>query len=224
MAASVSHIVYALEYLKEHSEYDKYKFLRGTVFPDIRYVADIERSLTHPEGVTLDKVDAEADSWRAGFLFHNWVDVQWQNYLSDGGVDIYDKSNQVLSDAVKEIEDLNLASRLSPEERVLIANNLFIVDDEPLMIVTDPDVIMLYYRGVADMLLNIEDREGRRRAMRELGFSDSLGEKTEQMVRLLLSGKGALSHPEEHFNSFVDRIKQDIAVHARTHADKAAND
>jgi len=221
VAAPVSHVVYALEYLKVHPEYEKYKFLRGTVFPDIRYVADIERPLTHPEGVTLDKVDAEADSWRAGFLFHNWVDVQWQKYLTDGGVDIYDTANQVLFDAVKEIEDLNLASRLSHEERESIANNLFVVDDEPLNIVTDPDVIMLYYRGVADMVLNVEDVDARRVAMRELGFSDSLGDKTEQMVRLLLSGRGALSHPEEHFKSFVDRIQQDIAIHARTHADES---
>jgi hypothetical protein len=220
VAAPVSHVVYALEYLKMHPEYDKYKFLRGTVFPDIRYVANIERPMTHPVGVTLDLVDAEADSWRAGFLFHNWVDVMWQRYLVDGGVDINDNSNQVLFDAVKEIEDLNLASRLSHMERELIANNLFVVDDEPLSIVTDSDVIMLYYRGIADMVLNVEDVDARRLAMRELGFSDSLGEKTEQMVRLLLSGEGALSHPEEHFNSFVDRIKQDLAVHARTHADE----
>jgi hypothetical protein len=83
MAGPVSHIIYALLILPllpptiNHKE-----FIIGTSFPDIRYLANIERKKTHIEPVSWDIVVNEPSSFRAGMLFHNLVDEVRAEYFA----------------------------------------------------------------------------------------------------------------------------------------------
>jgi hypothetical protein len=55
-------------------------FVLGTVFPDIRYPAKIDRDLTHVHEVTLGEMGQQSP-FRAGLLFHTYVDDFWNQYI-----------------------------------------------------------------------------------------------------------------------------------------------
>jgi hypothetical protein len=59
-----------------YTEKQQEAFIRGTLFPDIRYIAGLPRSSTHLKKVTLDHICAESDPFKAGMLFHAYVDDQ----------------------------------------------------------------------------------------------------------------------------------------------------
>ena len=64
-------------YCRPHyTEKQKEAFIRGTLFPDIRYIAGLPRSSTHTKKVALNHVCAEHDPFKAGMLFHAYVDDQ----------------------------------------------------------------------------------------------------------------------------------------------------
>ena len=79
-AAPVVHVCLAELYLKQcqptYTKKDKEAFIIGTLFPDIRYLARIDRKKTHSEGVTLKNVMQADNPFTAGKLFHSYVDEQ----------------------------------------------------------------------------------------------------------------------------------------------------
>jgi hypothetical protein len=79
-AAPVVHIYCAELYFKHckptYTAKEKAAFIRGTLFPDIRYVARIPRTQTHSKNVLLKDVQALKDPFLAGKLFHSYVDEQ----------------------------------------------------------------------------------------------------------------------------------------------------
>ncbi len=75
MAAPITHIILALKiFTLLPATIDKKAFIVGTCFPDIRYIAKIDRKKTHIEPVCWQDVKNEPSSFRAGLLFHNLVD------------------------------------------------------------------------------------------------------------------------------------------------------
>lgn len=83
MAAPIAHIFLALQILAGplKGRFDEKEFLIGTSFPDIRYLKLIERADTHFHGVTLEDIKKEKDSFRAGMLFHSFVDEKREEYI-----------------------------------------------------------------------------------------------------------------------------------------------
>lgn len=66
-----------LKYIKSHyTQAQRDAFMRGALFPDIRYIAHLPREKTHPKKVTLDQVASESNPFKAGVLFHAYVDEQ----------------------------------------------------------------------------------------------------------------------------------------------------
>lgn len=60
----------------DYSQQQRDAFLRGTLFPDIRYIAKIPRSRTHEKQVSLSKIMKTKNPFTAGLLFHSYVDKQ----------------------------------------------------------------------------------------------------------------------------------------------------
>jgi hypothetical protein len=82
MAAPIMHIVLAIKVLALlPATIDKAAFIVGTSFPDIRYRAHIDRDVTHIEPVSWKMVAEEQNSFRAGMLFHNLVDILRIHYF-----------------------------------------------------------------------------------------------------------------------------------------------
>ncbi len=79
-AAPVVHILCAELFFRHcrpgYTQKEREAFLRGTLFPDIRYIAKIPRSKTHEKNVTLKQVVSSKSPFTAGVLFHTYVDEQ----------------------------------------------------------------------------------------------------------------------------------------------------
>lgn len=86
-AGPVSHLYYAQYWLKaqnsEISGHEKSLFLKGTLFPDIRYLGVIHRSNTHKKHVTLKQVQKllKTDPFLAGMLFHSYLDEERAKFV-----------------------------------------------------------------------------------------------------------------------------------------------
>src|SRR5438552_12343909 len=83
MAAPIAHIFLALEMLTGPFSglFNEREFIIGTSFPDIRYLNVIDREKTHLSHVTLEEILQEPDSFKAGMLFHSFVDEQREKYI-----------------------------------------------------------------------------------------------------------------------------------------------
>jgi hypothetical protein len=79
-AAPVVHVYFAELYLKKHKPHYTQKerdaFIVGTLFPDIRYLAHIDRKKTHTKNVILSDIISTKDPFTAGKIFHSFVDEQ----------------------------------------------------------------------------------------------------------------------------------------------------
>ena len=105
MPSTLAHLAYAQRLADVHPVEDTAAYLRGTIFPDIRYLGVIDRSQSHREDVTMDEVLAEAEPWKRGWLLHCWLDVLWNAYWAQFGLDPNAPTNRGLWLAVKRIED-----------------------------------------------------------------------------------------------------------------------
>jgi len=108
MPSPIAHIYYAREYLARNRRKDSAAFLRGTIFPDVRYIANIDRAITHRRDVSLAEVAQCEDDWTAGVLLHCWVDEAWMAYFEQYGLDPEDQSFDGQRTALKLMEDEQL--------------------------------------------------------------------------------------------------------------------
>src|SRR5689334_19456227 len=65
----------------QYTEEERKLFLLGSVFPDIRYLAQIDRSQTHKKNVHLRQVKATKSTFEQGILFHCYVDDYRKQWL-----------------------------------------------------------------------------------------------------------------------------------------------
>lgn len=85
MATIVTHLFFARKVLREGLVLKaEAPFLVGNIFPDIRRLAEIERSLTHRPVADLKDVNAHGAFW-AGVLFHNLLDIRRHYGLTEAG-------------------------------------------------------------------------------------------------------------------------------------------
>lgn len=83
MAAPIAHIFLAVQALSGPllNKFNEKEFLIGTSFPDIRYLNVIERDNTHFKNVTINDIKNETNSFKAGMLFHSFVDEKREEYI-----------------------------------------------------------------------------------------------------------------------------------------------
>ncbi|MBI4709371.1 MAG: hypothetical protein HY764_04175, partial [Candidatus Portnoybacteria bacterium] len=80
MPSVITHLACAQRYLSHNPRRDLKKFILGTVFPDIRYLANLERHLTHRKfGANLNL--SRLDSFKAGWKLHIYVDEKWKKIV-----------------------------------------------------------------------------------------------------------------------------------------------
>ncbi|MFH0930293.1 MAG: hypothetical protein V1814_03555 [Candidatus Moraniibacteriota bacterium] len=83
MASQVAHVVYAQKYLEKNPRKGGEFFILGTLFPDMRRVAEgITRRDTH---IRFEKIDLDFDGmdmFEAGWKFHLWCDMRREEILN----------------------------------------------------------------------------------------------------------------------------------------------
>lgn len=88
-AAPVTHVVFAEKWMKvncRYTEEQKKACLVGTLFPDIRYIAKIERDKTHDAHVTLSQLRTEKSAFLCGKKLHSYIDEERAQFIQQKGV------------------------------------------------------------------------------------------------------------------------------------------
>lgn len=91
-AFPVTHIFITRIFFKYYPKYtpeEQQAFIVGTLFPDIRHMADSDRSETHFEPMPLEDVLNEPNPFIAGMKFHSYVDIERDRLVDQ--VKIYDQ-------------------------------------------------------------------------------------------------------------------------------------
>lgn len=92
---------------------DHQAFIIGTCYPDIRYPAQIERDLTHIHNVTIEEMQTQT-GFRAGLLFHTYVDDYWNDYIGQYKARLYNlvPKRRPTFHTLKILQDLYLYNQL----------------------------------------------------------------------------------------------------------------
>ena len=97
MASIITHIVFAIKiFFLLPNTIDIKEFIVGTSFPDIRYLAHLDRKLTHIEPVSWHDIINEKSSFKAGMLFHNFLDIIRMLYFEPCFYDRYFQSHTAI--------------------------------------------------------------------------------------------------------------------------------
>lgn len=78
-AFPVTHVYITRIFFKYYPKYtleEQQAFIVGTLFPDIRHLADSDRSETHFDPMPLSEVLKEENPFIAGMKFHSYVDIE----------------------------------------------------------------------------------------------------------------------------------------------------
>lgn len=73
MALAATHIRFALDLKSEYDIKDIKKYLSGTIYPDSRYLSDIDRNLTHNNNVLAPEF--AKDDFKKGWQLHQICDM-----------------------------------------------------------------------------------------------------------------------------------------------------
>lgn len=181
MSAPIAHLVYARHYLDKHPQGDDAAFIAGSIFPDIRYLGGLERSVTHQPGkYSAIDVQNETDSWKAGTYYHNLVDDLWQAYIEKEAPAI--AANAVSMEALKMLEDEYLYSNILDWLPIRVA--LRVVPNSEQQIAA-PEICLKWHSIVNKLVVARPQRSRRESFLRELGFDDERLAELEQHVKEL---------------------------------------
>ncbi len=132
-----------LEILEDYSLEEKQAFIRGTLFPDIRYIAKLARKITHHHGLTSNEIKKTSDPFLKGLRLHTYVDDVREAMVEQLGV-ISQLEERVPDDPyflLKLIEDDILYTMLPKEKPLYYASCLKAIDPGALQFQVKPETI-----------------------------------------------------------------------------------
>ncbi len=189
MAGEATHIILADRVLMQKGlQYDRAQFLLGTVFPDIRYLGDVERGATHDREASLERVLFETDSFIAGAKFHSLVDKTRNDYIKAAG--LYDLCPPFLYDqqALKFLEDALFYPRYPHWKMV---TSFFEKIPKVPRATVAPDIVERWYTLIRDYI-SVEPSDASR-------FT-------------LLTAEGYTSEAAILINAYIDELKKSKAA------------
>ena len=161
MAAPIMHILLAFNIfslLPDH--FNKQDFMLGTMFPDIRYMANLQRAQTHIEPVCWNDVINCKSAFKAGMLFHNIVDIIRINIIEHPvyeDLKINMEPQNISLNRVRLImlirklaEDNIIYNLLSKEQRHTIHETFNHICTEELQLCPNREVIIKWHKIIQD--------------------------------------------------------------------------
>lgn len=141
---------------------EKSDFLVGTLFPDIRYLAGLEREKTHLSEVKLTDCREDLSFW-AGLKFHSLIDILFDDFILGRSCADEDHKNHT---ALKYLQDELLYDKTkSREEAQKALNNIL---PEELLFAVRPDDVARWHDVLKDYLAQKPDQKSRERAALEI--------------------------------------------------------
>ncbi len=149
MPGIITHLAFAQKYSKKNSVEDFDRFILGSIFPDVRYFANVGRELTHakiPVGMNFPGLG----SFESGWKLHLYLDEHWNELMKNSIFFECCKDEPfIASAAAKVIEDEIDSKRLNEPEKY---QKIFRNQQLGSILGIPADKIRLYYSASADYL------------------------------------------------------------------------
>jgi len=120
MASEITHIVYGKKIFDRNNLVDWPKFVVGTIFPDIRYIAQVDRDLLHTYGTSEESIPT-LNAFESGKYVHSLIDEKREAYIKSRGIYDLIPLNNISAGALKLVEDSVTYSLYSDWESVIIS-------------------------------------------------------------------------------------------------------
>lgn len=120
MASEITHIVYGKKLFDRNSLVDWPKFVVGTIFPDIRYIAKVDRDLLHTYGTSEENIPT-TNAFESGKYVHCLIDEKREAYIKSRGIYELIPLNNVSVSALKLVEDTVTYSLYSDWQSVIVS-------------------------------------------------------------------------------------------------------
>lgn len=198
MAAPIAHIFLAVQMLAGPlKHFNEKEFIIGTSFPDIRYLNVIKRTQTHFENVKLADILKEKNSFKAGMLFHSFVDEQREKFIVEHK--FYDKLPhfKFTSQSLKFAEDEILKSLFDISKYQSYFENI-LEDEKTFGIESDQiknwhNFLQEYFKGhytLKNLIMKYYDmHEPNSWAIKRWFFSFIYSRKIEKTISIILNSK-----------------------------------
>lgn len=118
MASEITHVVYGKKIFNRLDNLLWPEYVVGTLFPDIRYKAKIDRELLHFKNTLEEKIPSNG-SFKAGIYVHSLIDEKRDKFLKEREVYKLLPKSILSATALKAIEDKLVFSRFSNWDEVI---------------------------------------------------------------------------------------------------------
>ena len=154
MAAPATHIILAKKFFDKYCpEKNEADFIRGTSFPDIRYIADIERHNTHTHNTTLSEIKT-ADAFTAGLKVHSLVDLTSSKYFKDSGIIELLPNTEYVIQILKTYVDILLYQKFSSEMWLQYTKYFDQLSNGELSFGIDEKVIQTWHKIIKETIIS----------------------------------------------------------------------
>lgn len=207
MPAPITHIVFAEKILKElWTDKNRQDFLIGTSLPDFRYVGNLDRQITHLQGLKFEEIEKEK-SFRSGFLFHSLLDEFWVDfYLKQPDYPFVLEPKHLTGMSIKFLEDeiyyqwlggwpeiAGFFGKVLPEELAISDSSYF-------------EEINVWYGALSDYFSQAPNEESRRKFLRFSEINDDLAADLNRFIANLRRNQRALEMIGEFYDYFRRRL------------------
>ncbi len=200
MAAPITHIVLSDKVFNNHfSNLSKDKFFVGTSFPDIRYLRVIKREQTHPKDFTLSEIKS-ADSFKAGLLFHCFVDTVRENYMQENNIYSIMPRSKLITQTLKLFEDELFYSRLNNWDS--ISSYFEKVLSEELEYPIKEEDVLKWHKLLQSYLSQKPSIETRKVLFENIYFDEENIKEIESNLAIIKNNEKVLEIIESFYNDF----------------------
>lgn len=206
MAAPITHIVLAEEFLRRYPAAVASDFIIGTSFPDIRYLGVIAREETHDPDVDLQDILNEPDAFSAGMKHHVLADLVREKFIQDRDAYSSAPKSGYVTQAVKLYEDEMLYGRIHDRGSLATAFGR-IIDQERKFSIAAND-IGRWHDLLREYVSSAPSIDSRRKFIRGIGFAPKVVEEVERIIASLKNNEAVSTVIRDMYQDFTSLMRQ----------------
>lgn len=156
MSSPITHLVLAEKVFEKYfPSKNKAEFMIGTIFPDIRRFAKIDRNSTHFESMKIGSILNES-SFMAGYHFHSVVDGLMKKFrLKEEYASLFAES-EYLNEVMKTFEDMVLMPKIENWDNICRVFER-VMPEEMELFGTDREVVEKWHLRVQNYIKTMPD-------------------------------------------------------------------
>lgn len=202
MAAPITHIVLTDKVFDKYFKgKNKKDFFIGATFPDIRYLANIKREITHQESDS--QLPKEENSFKAGMRFHSLIDEIWNKFVRpNGNFVLYPKLKNSVNGitSFKLLEDELLYEKIGNWKKYIKFFDEILSDE--LLFNTPEKKIEKWHKILQKYFSRRPNDSDREAFIKGLGFSKEIADEMNYNVDLMKNNQRTVQAIMELYNNF----------------------